>query len=268
MQLTSKDGTRISVRVLGSGPGLVLLHGAMETGADRMQLAQRLSGSFTCYVPDRRGRGASGPAGDRYGLEREVEDLSALMDASGATRVLGVSSGAIITLRTALVRPDLSDAIIFEPPFYADTSATDRLRRVVAGGDLTGALVMGMKYAKLGPPGMASLPEWVLRPLTAAMSRKQPQFRALAPTLVQDFTLVAETAADLSPYARVTSRVLLLGGGRSAAYLKRGLTELEAILPDARRVELAGVGHEATGPAELGGKPEKVAETVHAFLDI
>lgn len=276
----SKDGTTIAYRRLGRGPALIILHGAMQSSHSHLLLAEALSDRYTCYLPDRRGRGASGPSGSRYGLRREVEDLSALMDASGARMVLGVSSGAIITLKTALERPELDKAVIFEPPLSLngsnDASWLPRFDARIASGDVSGALVMGMKRTQMGPPLLNAMPEWLLRPLTNAMMKRQeadsrpgePTFRQLAPSLHNDARIVLETADDLAGFAAVEAEVLLLGGSKSPAYLKLALTALERVLPHACRVELPGLGHGATGPAEMGGAPGVVAEQLHAFLGI
>ncbi|NUR85983.1 MAG: alpha/beta hydrolase, partial [Nonomuraea sp.] len=164
--VTSADGTTISYHEVGHGPGLVILHGAMQTGDSQLELAEALSPDFTCYLPDRRGRGRSGPAGPAYGLAREVEDLEALLQATGARHVAGVSSGAIITLRTLLARPDLGRAVVFEPPLFPDgttpAACLPRLDREVAEGRTAAALVTGMRAARLGPPIFRLLPRGVL----------------------------------------------------------------------------------------------------------
>ena len=280
LTVTSKDGTTIGYRKIGTGPALVILHGAMEASHSHLQLARALAGHFTSYLPDRRGRGASGPFGDHYSLSREVEDLSAILDESGAGLVLGVSSGAIITLRTALRRPDLRKAIIFEPPLSIDgsndTAWVGRFDDQIARGDVTGALATGMKRTKMGPPIFHAMPDWLLKAMNAAMIAQQsrnavagePTYRELAPTLHYDVRIVAESADSLGDYAAVDADVMLLGGGKSPAYLKRALTALEGVLPHAVRVELAGLGHGATGPANQGGKPEVVAREVRAFAAI
>src|SRR5262249_48020947 len=78
---------------LGHGPGIVALHGSMESARSHMQLAAALAGRFTVYLPDRRGRGMSGAYGANYNMQREVEDLDALLANTGAQRVFRVSSG-------------------------------------------------------------------------------------------------------------------------------------------------------------------------------
>jgi len=67
----SKDGTTIGYRQLGRGPGLVVLHGAMESAQNHMQLAEALADTYTVYLPDRRGRGLSGPYGRGYSVREE-----------------------------------------------------------------------------------------------------------------------------------------------------------------------------------------------------
>src|ERR1700730_11268047 len=76
--VASRDGTTISYRQLGDGPGVVVLHGAMESARSHVQLAEALANSFTVFLPDRRGRGLSGPNGNDYGIQKNVEDLDAL----------------------------------------------------------------------------------------------------------------------------------------------------------------------------------------------
>ncbi|MFI7644166.1 alpha/beta fold hydrolase [Nonomuraea sp. NPDC049400] len=276
--VTSKDGTTIAYQRLGRGPGLVLLHGAMQTGHSNIELAQALAGDFTCYVPDRRGRGYSGPCGPNYGLEREVEDLDGLLEATGAPYAVGVSSGAIITLRTALVRPGLRKAVLFEPPLdLGGTYPSDwlpRFDREIAAGRLPAALVTGMRGTRLGPPFLSLMPRALLELLTAKMLKSQekaaadgePTFRELAPTLHYDAQVVAETACDLDAYRSVEAEVLLLGGTRSPAHLRSALTALEWLLPHARRVALEGLDHSATCNAAYRGHPERVATEICRFL--
>src|SRR5262245_32747246 len=98
----SADGTPIAFRRLGSGPGIVLVQGAMGSAENYMELAAALARRFTVTAPERRGRGASGPAGERYDIHREVEDLTAVLSESGARFVYGLSSGAVITLQALL----------------------------------------------------------------------------------------------------------------------------------------------------------------------
>src|SRR5215212_10184918 len=105
--VTSKDGTTIVYRHLGYGPGLILLHGGMKTSQDFVKLGQALSIAFAVYLPDRRGRGLSGPHGDDFNVMREVEDVQALIAKTEARYIFALSSGALAALRTALDTPTI-----------------------------------------------------------------------------------------------------------------------------------------------------------------
>jgi pimeloyl-ACP methyl ester carboxylesterase len=125
--VTSADGTRIGYRQLGKGPGVIALHGGMQAAQHLMRLAESLSEEFTVYLPDRRGRGLSGPHGNGfspgYGIKSECEDVAALLEASGARNIFGLSSGAIVALRSALTMPAIQKMALYEPPFSIDHSS-------------------------------------------------------------------------------------------------------------------------------------------------
>lgn len=276
--VTSRDGTVIAYRQIGRGPGLVILHGAMETGLSHLQLAEALASSFTVYLPDRRGRGLSGPSGPDYGMRKEVEDVDALLAATGAHTVMGVSAGALIALRAALELPAIRKAAIFEPPLSINGSVDMRwlpeLDRELAQGKLDAALVTGMLGAQMGPAFMRKLPRGLLELMTRQMMASEQKkakpgdvtMRALAPTLRSDFQLVGELADTLDDYRAIPGDVLLLGGSKSPAYLQQAVNALAQTLPGARRVIFAGLDHSATGPREMGGKPELVAQTLRDFF--
>ena len=75
--VTSKDGTRIEYRQLGQGPGVVVLHGSMESAASHMKLAEGLADEFTVYLPERRGHHLGIPFVKAYSMKKEVQDLEA-----------------------------------------------------------------------------------------------------------------------------------------------------------------------------------------------
>src|SRR6202042_2309749 len=88
---TSSDGTPIGCLQVGTGPAVVLLHGGNESARSHALLALALADAFTVYLPDRRGRGRSGPHRADHGLRTEVEDLTAVTAAAGAEPVFGGS---------------------------------------------------------------------------------------------------------------------------------------------------------------------------------
>jgi pimeloyl-ACP methyl ester carboxylesterase len=275
---TSPDGTRIGYRQVGHGAGIVLLHGAMESGESHIELARALAGTFTVYLPDRRGRGLSGPFGSGYSLRKEVEDVEALLAATGAHDIFGVSAGGIVALQAALTLPAVERVAVFEPALSvagsASTAFLARFDREIARGNVSAALVTAMKAAEMGPPIFNAIPRGLLELLTglmmAAEDRKATDgdvtMRRLAPTLHYDFQLVAETEGSIESFKAIRSSLLLLGGTKSPAYLTLAVQSLQKIVPQARRVELAGLGHGASGNRNRGGRPELVAaELLHFF---
>ena len=124
--VTSSDGTAIAYDRIGAGPALVLVDGAMSYRGHwgQEQLAEELADRFTVYMYDRRGRGQSGDAAAESGLpytvQREIEDIEALIEYTGGSAyVYGFSSGAVLALRAAatLGSARVPKLALFEPPF-------------------------------------------------------------------------------------------------------------------------------------------------------
>ena len=272
--LESADGTRVGYRRLGAGPGLILLHGGMMAAQGFTKLGALLADSFTVYLPDRRGRGSSGPYGDRYGIARDCEDVQALARATGAARVFGLSSGAIIALETARVAPELESVAAYEPPYSIaghDNSAwLTRFDTEVARGDLAAAMVTVIKGTG-DSRWLQILPHWLVakmmaRGIKADAARLKPgdvPIRELIPTMHYDALLVNETTPNVERLRSLQARVLLLGGSQSAAFLRGALDLLQPMLRNATRVTFQGVGHLA---AANRGKPELVAEALRSFF--
>lgn len=281
--LTSKDGTRICYRRLGQGPGVILLHGGMESAASHMELAEALADTYTVYLPDRRGRGMSGPYGNDYTVQREIEDMDALLTKTGAHHVFGISSGAIVWLHAMLVLPTIYKAAIYEPPLavngtwsgsWTPSGFLRKYDQELARGDVPSALALGLKAIQMGPPIMARMPHWLLKAGTRMMMAREDKkaregdvtMRELAPTLHYDTQLLIESE-DLRRFRDIKAKVLLMSGERSPDYLKTAVTALEKTLPNlAGRVDLPGVAHGGSSNRNRGGKPKIVAAELHKFF--
>lgn len=275
---SAPDGTEISYRQLGDGPGLVILHGAMSSAYNHMELAEALASHFTVFVVDRRGRGLSGAYSPDAGLPEEAEDLIAVLRKTQAPYALGVSSGAIILLNAAPQIATLTRLCIFEPPLVSDAptarAALARLNSELAAGDLTGALVTGMLSAKMGPRVFQCLPRWMLKAMLRGAVRHEPPttaagyvaMRDLAPLLRYDFNVVVEMADRFEEFRSLATMTLLLGGSKSPRYLRDALTRLAQILPQTRVQMLPGADHAVCWNKDRGGKPEAVAATLRAFF--
>lgn len=268
----SADGTTIGYRQYGSGPGLILVHGGMQAAQHLSALAAALADQFQVLVPDRRGRGSSGAETTGSGLRQEVEDLQALIAATGARFLFGHSSGALIALRTALVTPAIERAALYEPPLSVRGSSpaawVPRFYRETAAGKNAAAAVTALKGARLDPV-LAWLPRWFLVPAAAASMRDRHLADGdvpaadLVPTMRFDVQIAREMADTTAEYAALQARVLLMGGTKSPGYLGTALRELNAVLPDSRIVTLPRLGH--FGPRN-DGKPEAVASELREFL--
>jgi pimeloyl-ACP methyl ester carboxylesterase len=271
--VTSVDGSMIAYRRLGTGPAVILLHGGMLAAQHLMKLARAMATDFTCVVPDRRGRGRSGPHGDQFGIMREVEDVQALAAATGATRIFGLSSGALVALRSALASPSLDRVALYEPPLSIDGSVpvawVPRYEREVAAGRTADALITALNGLDIEPV-LGRVPRFVLRaflPLALRADRRLPPddvtIEALVPTQRFDMRLVRELADSADDYSALAANVLLMGGDRSPVFLTMALDELGRVLPHARRMTFRRLGH--SGP-ENDGDPARVAGELRTFF--
>ena len=272
---TSADGTTIGYRRAGDGPGVVLVHGGGQSSQNLMTLAAALSDRFTVYVPDRRGRGMSGPCREDHGLRAETEDLSAILDRTRAHNVFGLSVGALIAIEAARTLPAITRLAVYEPPLEFDgitqTAWLPRYERELAAGRPAAALVTIMK-GTADRTAFRLVPRFLLTgPLGHVMRKTEGRPvpdgmvspRDLIPTMHYDARTVLDATGALNRFAGLSCDVLLLGGSRSARNLTAPLDGLSAVLPRARRVTLPGTGHTA---ADNSGKPELVAAQLQAFF--
>jgi pimeloyl-ACP methyl ester carboxylesterase len=279
--VTSKDGTTIRYRRLGQGPGVVLLHGSMESSQSHMQLAQALADAFTVYLPDRRGHNLPGPFRKDYRMQKEVDDVDALLTQTGTHNVFGVSSGGIICLQSALTLPAVHKVALYEPALIVNGSISmaflPRYNREITQGKMAAALVTAMQGAQLGPAIFNVIPRPLLEFLTTRAMQSENKtarpgdvtMRILAPTLHYDFELVAEMAETLETFKAVRAEVLLLGGSKSPVWLKAALDALMTVLPHVKRVEFPGLDHGASSDpssTNRGGQPAVVAQELRRFF--
>lgn len=271
---TSADGTTIGYRQIGSGPGILLMPGGMQASQHYMRLATALASAFTVYVVDRRGRGLSGPHGDKYNMSRECEDVDALLAQTGAHFVFGHSSSGLIALQAALTHPSLRKVAIYEPPLSLNgsisTSWIPKFDREIAEGKPASALITFIKADHL-----SRLPRWVLLPLLKWYIQRGKKtlfpndipMEVLIPTQRFDGLLVKEMDGSLETFALVRADVLLLGGAKSPAFLRDILDALNHTLPHVKRIEYPDFDHSAPNqsrPNQTG--PERIAEDLRAFF--
>jgi pimeloyl-ACP methyl ester carboxylesterase len=123
------------------GSPLILVGGGLSDRSASAPLAALLASHFTVFAYDRRGRGDSGDRAP-YAVEREVEDIQALIaEAGGSAFVFGHSSGAVLALETGARGLAITKLALYEPPFMIDKSRPplpkdyrERLRDLLSWG--------------------------------------------------------------------------------------------------------------------------------------
>ncbi|MHA7987673.1 alpha/beta fold hydrolase [Rathayibacter sp. CAU 1779] len=267
----SADGTPIGFRRAGSGPAVVLVHGGLLASQHLVELASELAALFEVFVPDRRGRGMSGPYredGRRF-VEQEADDILALLRASGAADLFGLSSGAIVCLEAALDAPAVRRLALYEPPLSVrgstPTGWLDRYERELAAGKPASALITGMRGLGIDPV-LSRMPHLAAPVMNVLLKteRTRPDevpIRDLVPTWHQDFEIIGETADRLDRYRSITADALLLEGSRSPGFLHRSMDALEVVLGSSRPITLPKRGHQA--PVD---QPREIAALLEPFF--
>jgi pimeloyl-ACP methyl ester carboxylesterase len=276
--VTSQDGTTISYTQLGRGPGVVILHGSMSTGYYHLQLAEALADAFTVYLPDRRGFGHSGPFSMEDGVQKDVEDLDALLAKTGAHNLFGVSVGAIISLKATVTLTAIHKLAIYEPPLFTNSAAPAammvRFDQEMAQGKLAAALTTAMKGAPLISDMFSAMPRWLIEFMTKQMLSSEAKkdlgeyasFAKLAPTLHHDGRVITEMSGQQESLRSIRADVLLLGGSKSTTFLKAGLDSVAKVLPLAKRIEFPGLNHSSTWNTDVHGHPGPVASELRLFF--
>ncbi|MGW5053867.1 alpha/beta fold hydrolase [Actinokineospora sp. NPDC004072] len=257
--VTSADGTTIDYDTYGTGPAVILIGGATQFRAidERTTTGARLLADrgFTTVDYDRRGRGRSGDHPE-WAVEREVEDVAALIDAVGGSAALyASSSGSTVALPAAAAGIGVTALVLYEPPMFAGRDTTDkitRIRELVTAGDLDGALRFGLTEV-IGVP----------EPVVTGMSREPfwPTMVTVAPTLLYDFTALRDVYLDpdwRSRWSGVTVPTTVLSGDRTFPGMPEAADAVAAALPHATRITLPGQDH--------GPTPEVMAETLASIL--
>ncbi|NIH88351.1 alpha/beta fold hydrolase [Amycolatopsis granulosa] len=259
----SADGTTIAYERDGSGPLVVFLGGAFNDRTACAPVAEALRDRYTVVCVDRRGRGDSGDAlraAADYRIEREVEDLAAVIAAEGGpAAVFGFSSGGILALHAAVAGPAITRIALYEPPFALGGlagSAKDLSGKLAALVDegRRGDAVATMQIEGIG------LPREVVEQLRR--SPLWPQLEAVAQTVVYDATLTAAPNLPTAAMRALDLDVLVLSGSGTWPGLREAAQALPDHLARATYVEVpGGAGHgipaEATAKALdefLGGK--------------
>jgi pimeloyl-ACP methyl ester carboxylesterase len=257
-RFTSKDGTKIACFRSGSGTPLVLVHGTTADHSRWTPVLPALEARFTVYACDRRGRGESGDV-QPYALEREFEDVAAIVDGiGGPVDVLAHSHGALVSIEGAALAKNLRRLALYEPPIPAGIpiyppGSIDKLQALLDAGDREGVVKTFLaEIARILPNELAvmqSKPAWQARV-------------AAAHTIVRELRGQLPYTFDAARVRSVRVPTLLLLGGSSPPFFKAAIDLVHDALPQSRVVVLPGQTHVAIDTAT-----DQFAREVIAFLE-
>ena len=256
--VASKDGTPIAYRRSGQGPPLVLVHGTTADHTRWRPILPMLEARFTVHAVDRRGRGASGDAAT-YAIEREFEDIAAVVDGVGQpVYLLGHSYGALCSLEAARLSRNVRKLVLYEPPVpvgipISPPGLIQRLQVLLDQGDRAGVVTTFFRDVPRLPPAeiemVQSLPNW-------------PARVAAAHTIPRELGIETTYRWQPERFSELRTPTLLLVGGDSPPFLKKASDAVQQALPSSQIVVMPGQQHTAMNTA-----PELFLREVFAFLN-
>jgi pimeloyl-ACP methyl ester carboxylesterase len=240
-QVTSKDGTAIAFDRMGEGAPVILISGGSTDRMANSQLALQLASDFTVFNYDRRGRGDSGDM-PPYAIEREVEDIEALIEeVGGSANAWGSSSGAVLGLIAAGAGLPITRLALWEPPFVPEgvprppEDQVEQYERMIAEGRRGDAVEYFMSKV-VGMP-----PEFL------AGAREQPWWaatEALAHTLAYDARIMGDYRLPIDLASSVKVPTLVIAGGADMPWMRDTASALADALPEGETRFLDGQGHD------------------------
>ena len=241
---TSTDGTTIAFETIGSGPALVLVDGAMcfrEFGPART-VAAELADNYAVYVYDRRGRGESGDTAP-YAVQREIEDLAAVIEAAGGDAyVMGQSSGGALVLEAAASGVPMKKLAAYESPYVGLRAGRDYqgdLERLLSAGKRRAVIDYFMVKMVGGP--------WFLPLMMRMMPKVIAKLEAVAHTVPYDARVMGPAfAVPDDSFARIAVPSLILAGSKGKPQMLAAQERIAAAIPGARHHVLAGQTHQVS----------------------
>ncbi len=247
--VTSRDGTTIAYELSGSGPTVIVVAAALADRNGTTRLAKHLAEKFTVINYDRRGRGKSSDTAP-YAVEREVEDIEALIEAAGGSAfVFGSSSGSVLALEaTSKLGFKVKKLYMYEPPFIVDDRhppiPDDFTRRIddLVGTNRRNDAVRLFFMKGMGIPGFAvTMMRWLM-PGWSKMA-------GMAHTLRYDLTILEGTQSGKplpgERWAMAMAPTLVVVGSKSEPFFHDGAKALVRNLPNAQYSVLEGRDHSA-----------------------
>ena len=256
----SRDQTRIGYLSVGNGPAVLVIPGVLSMAADYAAFARALSEHFTVHTIERRGRGNSGPQGDKYSIVNECEDVLALQAETGAALLVGHSYGGLIALEVARNNKAFSKIAVYEPGVSIDRSMPTAWmpgyeKQLSEKRNLDALVDFTLADA---PPRIQRMPRWLIKLLFLVLvsySRQYCQMLSLLDQNLREWREIARLDSRCEHYREIAADVLLMYGGRSdSKAVTLAMERLAEILPHSVTKEFPKLDHfgiERTAPREV-----------------
>lgn len=251
-QVTSPfDGGSLEMVSVGSGPGVVVVVGGGTDATVYRRLAERLGATCTVHVYNRRGRGRSAPRPENYGQQTETEDLRAILEATGSSRVIGHSVGGYFALAAAkelpIQRLALADPVVNVDGMFP-TDYLPEFERLVAAGETKQAMLLVSQG--LRNPG-STWPVAIQRLAVSAVLLTPPgrTMARLFPTVPAEDRVAFAADGPASDWATVTAETRFYIGAKSPDYYEPIAQALVHAMPHASIERVPRLGHDAVARA-------------------
>ena len=285
--VVSSDGTTIGFRCMGQGPSVVLLHGGVNASQHMTKLGRALADAYTVFLPDRRGRGMSGPFGTDYSIDREDEDFAALVERTGAEYVFGPANGGLFALHGAVGLGQIRKVAAYEPLLLwggPDDAAIRQMftamQQLIRDGRPGDGIMFSISESVDRQVRLGRLPGWARTAMHAFPSgvgaglidlllrHQRPRsgkvaWRELVSSLPTELDPVLATDGTLEHYRQLTAEVLLIYGGETDPMFVDCAEALHAVVPRSTVLRLPGLNHDS---AQTYGNPATIAAALRLFF--
>ena len=256
----SKDGTIVSFLSIGKGPGVIVIPGVLSMADDYAAFASALSKNFTVHTLERRGRGSSGSQGDEYSIQKEMDDVLALQEKTGASFLVGHSYGGLIALEVGRSNSTFNKIAVYEPGVSIDGSmpiywVPGYVKKLSEKRNFDAFIEFALADA---PAHMAKIPPWLMKWLMRFYFLRNPETKKMLDLLPQnllEWKEIAKLDNQYINYHEISAPVMLLYGGRSnSKAVDLVIERLPAFIPHCETKlfpKLDHFGIERTAPVEV-----------------
>jgi pimeloyl-ACP methyl ester carboxylesterase len=261
----SKDGTTISYKYLGEGPGLLIVHGGFRASQHYMALARNLASNYTVYVMDRRGRNASGPKGKDYSIQKELDDIHAILKQHDIALLFGHSFGAFASLNAAMDYP-LQKLAVYEPPVpsYLPIDWLPQFEKELQQGDHVAGSVTFLKGMRMGG-WVGKLPKPLLKMMFKMMAKgaEWEENVKLIETVPIEIHVAMEWNFEFEKLQTIKAPTLIMYGTKTTDYLIKSAKDIAQFIPNHRLTAIEGLAHNAPDDEA----PYQIAQRLKAFFE-